>query len=194
MTDVNPYRPTAAMLAEAPPPEPAGGYWRDGKLLVTFSENPLPNRCVKCNAPTEPPRRPRKVYWHAAWWYLLILVNIVIYIIVALVVRKSAKVPMTMCRRHLMRRRLFIAFGWVGFIACLFGGAVLLRGMAAGVAVGFLGGLLCAVIGVIGARVLWPVKIDSPFVYLKGCGEAYLAELPEFADRRYAKMREWSVG
>jgi len=190
--ELNPYKPTAAMLEEPPSPEATNGYWRDGKLLVTFSESDLPPRCVKCNEPVQASGKLRKVYWHAPWLYVLVFISVPIYVIVALIVRKTAKIPMTLCRRHVVRRRWFIAFGWVGFFACIFAGLVLSDDKSTGGLVGFLLGLICAVIGISSSRTLWPAKIELPFVRLKGCGEAYLAELPEFSDRRYAKMREWS--
>lgn len=38
----------------------------------------------------------------------------------------------------------------------------------------------CVIAGIIMSRIVYANRIDDRYVRLKGCGEAFLAELPEF--------------
>jgi len=166
---VNPYLPPKAALVG----HRAGDYWRDGKTAVVKNGGVLPARCVCCNEVAVEPLQSRRMYWHPAGWYLLFLINVAIYVVVALFVRKRGEVAYGVCARHRLRRRLFIAGGWGGFLLGLymlsFGGTV----AAAGVMVS----LVCAVAGFIGARLVYPARITKDEVHLNGCGTAFLESL-----------------
>jgi hypothetical protein len=70
---------------------PSGvGIWRQGRRLVTRSETPFPDRCVKCNAPANGFRLKRVLYWSHPAYLLLLLCNLLILLIVYLIVRKKA--------------------------------------------------------------------------------------------------------
>lgn len=172
----NPYAPPSASL------EPAGaGPWRDGKALVLRPGMTLPPRCVKCNAPVDAPAKKKKVYWHHPAIYLLVLVAVLLYLIVALVVRKQAEVNPALCVAHRKRRWTGIAVGWVGALAG-FAVAILGVGMdSCGVMT--VGGFLflgAIVAGMTLARVVYPERISKEFVRLRGCGEDFLASFPAF--------------
>ena len=49
MPEFNPY---AAPVTDITRPALEGEIWRDGKVLVMTRQAWLPDRCVKCNAPT----------------------------------------------------------------------------------------------------------------------------------------------
>src|SRR5438105_983048 len=87
--------------------------WRSGRVLVMGQGASLPDRCVKCNAPAHGQRLVRKLYWHSPFLYLLILASILIYAIVALIVRKRARVEIGICDSARFQRRLEIALGWL---------------------------------------------------------------------------------
>lgn len=179
----NPYAPSAASLAGAAvTPADGGGTWRDGEVLVLSREAWLPPRCVKCNEPAEEPTKTRKVYWHSSWLYLLILLNIVIYAVVAAIVRKRAIVAPGLCTAHKKRRRLGIAIAWALLIA---GVALLIMGVANGEAGGIAGGPLLILVAILVSmsttRILRPKRIDAQYVRLKGCGPAFLDSMPPFA-------------
>src|SRR5579872_5285818 len=109
MDQHNPYAPSRASLAGAAvAATDAGGTWRDGAVLVLSREASLPPRCVRCNEPADEPTKSRKVYWHSPWLYLLILFNLIIYAIVAAIVRKKAVVAPGLCSAHKKRRRIGI--------------------------------------------------------------------------------------
>lgn len=183
MDQHNPYAPSAASLAGATvTPADSTGAWRDGAILVLTPEATLPGRCIRCNEPSEEPTKNRRIYWHSPWLYLLILANILIYAVVALIVRKKAVVAPGLCSEHKKRRRIGIAISWALLIA---GFALMFMGipMAKGAAV--LGGLLLILVALLVSvsvsRIVRAKRIDAQYVRLKGCGPAFLDSMPPFA-------------
>lgn len=179
----NPYAPSAASLAGATvTPADSGGAWRDGAVLVLTREATLPSRCVRCNGPSEEPTKSRRIYWHSPWLYLLILANILIYAVVALIVRKKAIVAPGLCSEHKKRRRIGIGIAWTLLIA---GFALMFMGITGtkGLAVG--GGLLLILVALLVSanvsRIVRANRIDAQYVRLKGCGPAFLDSMPPFA-------------
>src|SRR6185369_3413944 len=125
------------------------------------------------------PVKIRKLYWHAPGWYALILLNLLIYLIVALCVRHKAQVAAGLCPVHRQRRDARILIGWLGTLggiaAAVWGGyasypAVLIAGLVL-----FLVGLI---VGAFGTRIVTPTHMDGRVVTLSGCGESFLASLP----------------
>jgi hypothetical protein len=187
MDDRNPYAPSPASLA-ARPLLPEGSRsdgvtaWRDQKILVMIPNTALPPRCVKCNAPAHEPTKLRKVYWHHPAIYLLILLNIIIYGIVAAIVRKRARVAAGLCAMHKKRRSLVVKLAWSG---CFSGIALLMYGFrdttsnggvfAAAGMIAVLGSILA---GIIGTRSVYAQKIEKSLLWLKGCGGEFLDSLP----------------
>jgi len=166
-TAANPYAPPRAAV-EAPPPQ---NCWREGKILVLRPGSALPARCVKCNAPATQPMRERRIYWHHPALLLL-------YLIVAVIVRKSAKVAIGICPDHQFRRRMFLAVGWGGVALCTlagFVGASANRGEL--IAFGILGALLAIIVGMVGSRIAYPARITKEEIRLKGCGAPFLDSL-----------------
>ena len=183
----NPYAPTQASLQRGITSGQAhsSAVWRDGGVLVMEQGAPMPNRCVKCNAPAELPTDERKLYWHHPGIYALILINLLIYLIVALIVRKSAIVSPGMCVEHRKRRRNAILVGWLVAL----GGIVLFFAAAASgdsdtslslVGIGILLLLAGMLWGIVLGRVVYAKRIDAAYVRLKGCGVPFLDSLPPF--------------
>jgi hypothetical protein len=162
----NPYSPPKAALEV----HAQGEYWRDGKNVMCHPGSTLPARCVKCSEPALQPMKARKLYWHHGAWYLLVLLNVVIYVIVALIVRRKATVTYGVCSRHRNRRWLFMAIGWGGSILGLL---LLVVNPVIAITV-----VLAAVLaGFVGARLVYPTRITKEEVRLAGCGEAFLESL-----------------
>ncbi|HXT58671.1 MAG TPA: hypothetical protein VN699_08545 [Pirellulales bacterium] len=189
MSDVNPYAPPQHdVVLEAMLAEPGGGIWREGKLLVMHKNAVLPDRCVKCNQPAYGGRLKRSLSYHHPAVYVLILAGLWVYIIVALILRHTAKIQIGICERHRNKRRRAIAMSWllvVGGIAAIIFGLGL--GNRPGATPWFaltllLGGVFAFVVGLIyAAFVVPPVaphKIDKEYVWLKKVAPGYLAELP----------------
>jgi len=155
--------------------------WRSGKILVARDGAALPARCVKCGVDVSSPLISRKVYWHSPWLYLLVLVNIFVYVIVALIVRKQARLEIAVCDSHRSRRRLAIIGGVLGIAGGL---ALAITGIQnlgpEWVLVGFLvviAGLIVA--GRVGAYLV-PRRIKEGVVWVNGAGPDFLAPLPEW--------------
>jgi len=153
-------------------------FWRSGPLLMVRNGAVLPPRCVKCNAAIAGPAKQRRFSWHHPALFLLIFLNILIYVFVAILVRKNVVVTLGLCQEHRRRRSLGILTG--------LGGIFLAVGLfiAAGVAdqpilviAGILVFLVSIVVIEVMARTLTPVRIADKVGHLKGCGEAFLASL-----------------
>lgn len=156
------------------------GIWREGKKLVTRSETPFPDRCVKCNAPANGFKLKRVLYWQHPAYYLLLLCNLLVLLIVVLIVRKKAVLHIGLCEAHRKQRTLGIticSIGMIGGIALLIGGAALESGWVA--LIGLAGFLFGLVWGIVKARTISATKIDKDFVWVTGVGPAFLNDLPE---------------
>jgi hypothetical protein len=184
MSGHNPYAPTQASLQSAESVPAAGGLWRDDNRLIVAHGATFPHRCVKCNEPSEAPQKPRKVYWHHPAIYILVFGYAILYIIVALIVRRSAEINPGLCAEHRERRALWIAIGWLGS----FGGAIAAIVLAQllnldgglGAALAILVFFFFAILGIVKARVLYPKRIDDRYARLMGADERFLASLPQF--------------
>lgn len=184
MDERNPYAPSRASLAgaAATPAAGSGGTWRDGTLLVLVPDASLPHRCVKCNEPADEPTKSRRVYWHSPWIYALILINVLVYALVALIVRKKAVIAPGLCSTHKSRRRTVIAIAWALLLAGIALVTLGVRSNAGGqVLSGLLLILIAAIVSTSGVRILRAKRIDAQYVRLKGCGTAFLDSMPPFA-------------
>jgi len=164
--------------------------WRDGKLLVMRKTAELPDRCVKTNAPAESWLK-RSLSWHPPLIYLTALAGLLLYVIVALIVRHTATIYVGLSRAAVRRRWTAILLGWllalaffglfcmgIAFLSpqnrqwehlalwCIFGG--------------MLGGLITVAVCNHIASCVSPAKITERYVWLKGGHRDYLAELPEW--------------
>lgn len=175
------FNPYSAPLSNLNPQASAGGCWNDMNVVVVSKDADLPPRCVKCNAPAEAPIKTRTYYWHHPALYLLVLPGLLIYAIVALIVRKKAILHLGLCDAHRKKRLYGLLLGWGGGL----GGLALMIASAnqdscglgfTGLAVFFVG----IVAGNLMARTLYPERIDETYVRLKGAGPEFLASLPPF--------------
>jgi DNA-directed RNA polymerase subunit M/transcription elongation factor TFIIS len=168
-----------------PDSRPGHGVWRQGNQLVMTKDAQLPYACVKTNRPADAWLR-RNLSWHSPWIYLVVLTGVLIYIIVALIVRQTAKIQVPLCREQIVRRRWTIAVAW---LTVLGGIVMIVVGLGSGnnqpsnglVALGGLIVLLAgAIVGATLARIVAPARITKDYVWLKGVHPDYLAALPPF--------------
>jgi hypothetical protein len=158
-----------------------GNMWRMNKQLVTISEAPFPDRCVKCNAPANGYRLKRALSWHHPGFYFFLLCNLLIYAIVALSVRKKALLHIGLCEQHRAKRKQTILISVIGTLA--------------GVAMGFAGGAFDSgwliflgflmffgflIYGLLKAQVVSAAKITKENVWLKGVHQDFMTGLPEW--------------
>jgi hypothetical protein len=184
---VSPATPVGIVLEDGyvlppppgPPPELTGGTWREGSTLVMSKEASLPDYCVKCNAPAHGFRLKRNLSWHHPALFLLIVLAWLLYLILAMVLRKSATVYLGLCREHYERRRTFLI---AGFVALGVSFALIVGGFAsdypAFALLGVVGILASTIWLAFAARVVTVKKIDDRFVWLTGINENYLSRFP----------------
>src|SRR5262249_48368291 len=100
-------------------PAPAGyPVVRQGRKLIipvppAGQAAALPPQCIKCGAPANGKPLVKTFYWHHPALYLVILAGVLIYAIVAIVVRKSIKVAVPLCAEHAKRRSIAVTLAWV---------------------------------------------------------------------------------
>lgn len=164
-------------------PRGLGGVWRDGRLLVLRKTAQLPARCVKSNVETDRTLK-RALYWHHPAIFLVIFAGLLIYVIVALIVRHSATVHIGLSPEWFARRRRAIAAGWTlslaGFGLVFAAAATESRDYAPWMVIGglILGILIGPIFGIVRSRMVAPTRITDHHVWLKGVHPDYLAELP----------------
>lgn len=158
----NPYAPPRPIEDERPARAPSWGAapssegaWREGDLcVVPRLGGEMPDRCVVCNRDTDFKLR-RTLWWHPPGYYLLICAGWLVYIIAALIVRKSATVEVGLCEEHRRRRENGVTLMWVGGVTGLL---VMIVGVAVKLAIfmllGLIGMLVCLIAGAVSARVV----------------------------------------
>lgn len=157
-----------------------GGVWRQGRTVVLSKGTSLPPRCFKCNAECDVRPYRRGLSWHHPAIYFTILAGLLVYVIIALIVRKKAVVQVFLCEHHRARRRRVIAAAWLAAL-----GAIALLIHAINIAVIGLVSLALLVLVlapacyIVMGQIMVPSKIDDYFVWLKGAGPAFLASLPD---------------
>jgi hypothetical protein len=170
------------MSEGAAPSGSAGSMWRMNKKLVTCSETPFPDRCVKCNAPANGFRLKRVLYWQHPAYYLLLLINLLILIIVVLIVRKKAVLHIGLCGEHRVQRQQAIIIGWSGGLGGLalagIGGIAFKSGWL--VLVGIIVFLTALIYGGLKAPMISAAKVTKENVWVKGVHRDFLADLPEW--------------
>lgn len=157
--------------------------WRDKSILIMTKEAFLPNRCIKCNEPTGE-RLKRKLSWHHPAIYLTILASILVYVVIAMVLRKSATINIGFCEDHLAQRHRHLMVTWALGIAGVLSfplGAALEDVNTIVIGILLLGAT--AIYGIVTLRVVVPTKIDDHFVWLKGVSAEYLQEFPQWHGR-----------
>lgn len=181
----DPYAPPQAQQVAAPASSERGGFWSDGKRLVMHRDARLPDRCLRCNRPATT-RLKKTLHWHHPAIYLVILLHILIYAIVALIVRKKLPTEVPLCDRHASRRRWGIGLSWLGFLGLfgfVFGGFVIgdaIGGDDAGAMLGVTGffvALILLFVGLFVQTVVRATKIDDTYGYLV-VGKPFLASCP----------------
>ncbi|MDN8580576.1 hypothetical protein QZH63_06520 [Eikenella corrodens] len=165
--------------------------WREGKRVFLPAGTDLPCRCIHCGEEAAPPRRQRKLYWHHPALYLLILTafiglpGLLVYLIMALVVRKKITVTAARCPTHRKQMRQI----YIGIFMLLL--VTLFLPYFASTENGIVDSSLMSLL-YIGLVLIWlvlailasvfrlrAVRINEEFSILKGFGRGFLDTLPE---------------
>ena len=179
--DINPYAAPRSFIPLEAAPE--GQLWQTGKLLLVRKGAHLPDRCVKCNAPADGRRIKRAFSWHPPAYFLLVLAGLIIYVIVAIIVRQTITLQVGICYEHAARRRWGILVGWCSFLAglALMGLSLMLESpeelqllLCVGLAILVAG----PIYGLWRSQIVWVRKIDKEYAWIAGVCNEYLAQLP----------------
>jgi hypothetical protein len=172
--NTNPYAPPKAKL-EA---ESDRICWRDNDVVVLRVGNDLPPRCIVCNVPVDGPIKKVRLHWHSPWLYLLILINVVIYVVVGIIARRSVKISPALCKDHaLERRRRILRFLGMGGGALGLAFAFLMANLTGFALISFVGSLTILVIAMFLCRKVYAKAIKKDYARIGGCKEPFLASL-----------------
>jgi hypothetical protein len=172
-----------ATFSNAPFPH---AFVRDGSRLIVYSaalaqNAQLPPRCVKCGALADGKPVSKTFSWHHPALYLLILVGLLVYVIVALVVRKQMKLQVPICSRHAQRRNAGMMLAWILPLVGVADAFILPQfnvdgGIVALVCIGFI--LAGLVIWAAVSNPITPKFIDQYRGEFAGICESFLQQLP----------------
>jgi hypothetical protein len=159
------------------------GVWRSGKRLVMRGDATLPDRCVMTNRPAYGQRVQLRVRWHHPVIYLALLANLILYLILAAVLSKTAFIRVGISDAALRVKRSTTIVSWVlaigGLVAMVLGavderfGLLFFPGAAA---------MFVAIPVYLwgGARLVVPSRIEDGYVWLSGVHPDYLDSLPSW--------------
>jgi len=188
-----PAAPMAIPLGSAVPPETAldyagphydavaaGDVWQSSGSTIAIRDGAvLPPRCIKCNAPADGGQVQRKFIWNNPALLVLIFLAVIVYVIVAMCTRKTARVTFSVCKRHADRRRMGVIGGWLLVAAGIVAVALAVSNRSLDMVWVALGLMLAgAVWGVAAGYQLTPAKIENGVLELKGAGRAFRESLP----------------
>ena len=179
------------MASTTPAPEVYPGV-RQGSQLILPNPGPaqaavLPPFCVRCNAPSNGKPLTKTLYWHHPALYLVILAGVIIYAIVALIVRKTMKVQVPLCPHHAQRRGTAVMLSWLMPLIGIADVIVLPRfGVDMGFAVLLMFALVLAglITWVIVSTPIRPKLIDQYRGIFTGFCEEFLQRFPDVAQQQ----------
>jgi len=189
MDESNPYAAPGdhETLVAAGNPEFAG-LWRDRRDLVLHRDSRLPNLCVKTGQPTSEVGIKRSYRWHSPWLALAILVNLLLYIILAIALSHRATVVVPLAPDARANRRFWIIISWVIALTGIAIGCTGIyflmdvQGVDALPIVSLFTGAVLLISGLIvgqnAARILRPTRITKTHVWFRGVHESILSQLP----------------
>lgn len=171
--------------------------WQEGNTLVVLKGTYVCDRCVKCGQPAAGGPIKRTLYWHPWGYYLIILIGlplyalgVLLYVLVALMVREKGTVFVGLCAAHRKRRLIGLLSAWtlaLGGIALMCSGAINPPRSTGGsssstVQMWFVLGGMTMLLGGIVVGFALPIvrarKIDQHYIWLRGAGREFLATLP----------------
>jgi len=152
---------------------------RVGKDLIVWKGASLPPYCVKCGMVSHQQPVLRKFYWHNPLLYLIVLAGVLIYAIVALIVRKRFDLGVPLCDSHFRLRRI-----WMSVSAGLM--LIAFPALFIGIANDYPGtGVLVCLVTLLGGAITWssvapilrPTKITDEMAVFRGAHESFFGRL-----------------
>jgi hypothetical protein len=151
---------------------------RLGDLVVVPVGSDLPARCIMCNAPAKTPIKKSNLQWHTPWLYLLLLFNLLVYAIVAMIVRKTMKLSPGLCQEHATRRSKRV-YGLLGGAVLAFAAGVTFMhfDVPPGGVLAFTASAILLVVASFASRKVYAKFIDTNVAHVAGCKEPFLRAL-----------------
>ena len=152
---------------------------RQGRDLVVWKGGTLPPYCVKCGLATHQQPVMRKFYWHSPLLYLTILAGVLVYAIVAMIVRKRFDLGVPLCESHFRLRRI-----WMTVSAALM--LIAFPALIVGMLNDYPGtGVLICLVTLLGGAITWgivspilrPMKITDEMAVFRGADETFYGRL-----------------
>ena len=166
---------------------PVPGIARLGsKVLIALAAPGQPvvlplDTCIRCGQPANGKPVTKSYYWHHPALYIALL-SPIIYLILALALRKSMKVTVPLCAQHAQRRSIGVTLAWVLPLVGIADAIILPQfnvdtGIVVLVCVGlmFAGLVIWAVVG----NPIRPRRIDQLSGEFTGFCDAYLKPISE---------------
>lgn len=183
--DDNPYAAPQARIVSADLAACSEEFcWRQGDRVVVLKGQPLPPRCIKCNAANVVVKS-RRFYWVKSSVYLPLALMILmplatplfllISLVLHLLMRKSSRHIVGMCEQHDRRRRLAMMAG----LAMLGIGPAVITVWTESFPFALLLMGIGIVTAAVGSQTLSAAGIDDQCGYYRGCGKAFLESLSQ---------------
>jgi hypothetical protein len=178
----------AHLLAPSSPADTNGGPWRDRKALVTQKGVSLGHACLKCGEPATT-RLPRTLSWHHPALYLLILVGVIVYLIVGMALRQTARAEIPLCAACDGRRKRNIGIGWFIFLSSvalvILGGSNVDENEALGWPALISGMILMifSLVWAVGVQIITVQRMQGNVVWICKAHPKLLETLPEWRGR-----------
>jgi hypothetical protein len=146
---------------------------REGNLLRVNQGAVLPNFCVKCGKPATH-RLKKNFYWHNPLLFILALAGLLLYAVVAVIVRKRLTMEVPLCDTHWEARRTKIK-------------------IAIGLLLGFLPfGIVVSVLSPDNAGWAWLIAVVMFFTGVVYAAMAANVIAPTYIDKSYGKFKNVS--
>jgi hypothetical protein len=152
---------------------------REGRDLIVWRGGTLPPYCVKCGMAAHQQPVQRKFYWHSPLLYLTILASLLIYAIIALIVRKRFDLGVPLCESHFRQRRI-----WMSVAAALM--LMAFPALILGITYDYpIAGILVCLATLLGGAILWsavapilrPRRITDEMAVFRGAHESFFGRL-----------------
>jgi hypothetical protein len=149
-----------------------------GRALVAPLQTQLPEVCVFTGGTEDLVRVKQRLTWHHPAIYLTVFWGLIIYVILALALRKTADVTYFMTRAEKKRRTIWHLCNWGIFLSTILwlvlGAATKWHWSYWVAPVSFLASIVCYFLNV---RLLYPQKIDDHCAEIRGISKDVLGKL-----------------
>jgi hypothetical protein len=160
-----------------------------------WDEEELPDLCMKCGAPAEL-YKDKKFSWHPGWVYVLLLVNLLVFVLVALALTRKRRVRVPLCaahRNHWFWPQVIAVGGLLFFLALGILTIAVMSDQDNTAPLEGLGGLLCVstlvglvawliVAAVLQSAAIRPTEITNHGITLVGVSKAFVDTYREKQD------------